>query len=207
MSGGKPVTHLSPPNWGEFVNNNERCTDNYWDAAFQSGVGNMSAGIAPWFHSAPTFLNGSMLFTTLYHPDERKWVQSGEEYEDILERVGAICLDTMMNNVAASLTKYGLKNSNQALHGTMSVSEVYVSVDWEWTTLPAVVILSSLALFTSTVFKNKKHGLTLWKSAILPVTYHGLESDLATVSQMERTAQVPVGLEFFYARNRLMFRR
>lgn len=184
------------------------------NAVFQSTAGNITAGISPTFVYNFQYLHDSIQFATLYNSwDDGMWTQSGESYEDSLRRLQVIGLEEIMQNLAASLTKYGLNNSTGTVHGTMSISRSFVSVEWEWITLPAIVLLASMALFISTVMKNKKHGLKLWKSAILPVLYHGLDDDLlrdgpeyATVSQMEQTATIPVGFGHSDARNRLMFR-
>lgn len=213
VSGGNPATHLSLPSWGELVDDGSNITDSY-NAVFQSTAGNITAGISPTFVYNFQYLHDSIQFATLYNSwDDGMWTQSGESYEDSLRRLQVIGLEEIMQNLAASLTKYGLNNSTGTVHGTMSISRSFVSVEWEWITLPAIVLLASMALFISTVMKNKKHGLKLWKSAILPVLYHGLDDDLlrdgpeyATVSQMEQTATIPVGFGHSDARNRLMFR-
>ncbi|OJJ78426.1 DUF3176 domain-containing protein [Aspergillus glaucus CBS 516.65] len=214
VSGGNPTTHLSPPSWGELVDDGRNISDSY-NAVFQSTAGNLTAGVSSSFVYNFKFLHDSIEFATLYnYYGNDMWNQSGETYEDSLRRLQVVGAEEIMQNLAASLTRYGLENSTETVHGTMSVSRVYVSVEWEWITLPAIVLLASIALFISTVVKNKKHGLNLWKSAILPVLYHGLDDDLlrdgpeyATVSKMQRTAAVPVGFAHSEARNRLMFRR
>ncbi|ODM19713.1 hypothetical protein SI65_04699 [Aspergillus cristatus] len=214
VSGGNPTTHLSPPIWGELFDGYLDLQDSC-NAVFQSEAGNITAGVSPSFVYNFESLHHSMEFTTLWNQyGDGMWVQSGEVYEDTLRRLQILSPEEIMQNIAASLTKYALENSTETVRGTMSVSRSFVSVEWEWITLPAIILLASMALFISTVVKNKKHGLNLWKSAILPVLYHGLDDDIlrdgpeyASVSQMERTATIPVGFGHSDVRNRLMFRR
>lgn len=214
VSGGSPAIHVSPPSWGELVDDGRGLRDSC-NAVFQSTAGNITAGISPSFLLNFEYLHESIQLGTLYNYNGNgMWNQSGETYEDSLRRLQVVGAEEIMQNLAASLTRYGLENSTEIVHGTMSVSRVYVSVEWEWITLPAIVLLASMALFISTVVKNKKHRLKLWKSAILPLLYHGLDDDLlrdgpeyATVSKMQWTASVPVGFAHSETRNRLMFRR
>ena len=215
VSDGAPDTHLSPPDWGT-MNYVDKCTDEIcWHAEHRSESTNTTSVISPFFDPALDDLLGSTSLSMVYNlsgsgPD---WSLTGGGFEDVLRRLNTFGLETVMRNIAASLTKCLLEKSNETVDGTMSVSEVYVSVEWEWITLPAIVLLSTMTLFILTILGNKKHGLDLWKSAILPVLYHGLDNDLLAdgprytmVSEMEQTSKVPARLEFSDAKNRLMFR-
>lgn len=194
----------------------DKCNDEIcWQAEHKSETTNTRSAISPFFDSALDDLDGFTSLSMVYNVSDSGpfWTETGGGSQDILRRLDTFGLEAIMRNIAASLTKCLLEKSNQTVDGTVSVSEAYVSVEWEWITLPAIILLSTMILFISTILGNKKHGLDLWKSAILPVLYHGLDNDLladgpryTTVSEMEQTSKVPATLEFSDARNRLMFR-
>ncbi|CAI7628860.1 unnamed protein product [Penicillium bialowiezense] len=106
-------------------------------------------------------------------------------------------LDVVMKNVAASFTKAGLVGSNNTVVGTMLVTEVYVSVNWLWIILPAVLTVLGVIFFVLTMIINHGQRLDIWKSSILAVLLHGLcdgqktEADIpcARVGQMEEVAK------------------
>ena len=207
-------TRLSPPDWETMVYSD--CGDYGCSRAdYRSEITNTTSEIPPMFFSALVALDDFSTLSMVYNLSDSGpfWTQTGGDFIDILERLHTFGLETIMHNIAASLTAHLLNKSNETVSGTMSVSEVYVSVEWAWITLPAIVLLSTLILFICTTLGNKKHGLDLWKSATLPVLYHGLDNDLladgpryAMVSEMEQTSKVPARLEFSDTKNRLMFR-
>ena len=207
-------TRVSPPDWGTMVYSD--CFDDAcWTAEYRSEITNTTSEIPLLFFSALNALDGFSILSMVYNLSDSGpfWTQTGGTSIDITDRLHAFGLETIMHNIAASLTAHLLNKSNETVGGTMSVSEVYVSVEWGWITLPAIVLLSTLILFICTTLGNKKHGLDLWKSAILPVLYHGLDNDLladgpryAMVSEMEQTSKVPARLEFSDTKNRLMLR-
>ncbi|KAJ5361611.1 hypothetical protein N7541_002455 [Penicillium brevicompactum] len=106
-------------------------------------------------------------------------------------------LDVVMRNVAASFTKAGLAGSNDTVAGTMMGTEVYVSVNWLWIILPAVLTVMGVVFFILTMMINRTQRLDLWKSSILAVLFHGLDNmgkreakiPCARVGQMEEVAE------------------
>ncbi|KAJ5332649.1 uncharacterized protein N7506_006432 [Penicillium brevicompactum] len=106
-------------------------------------------------------------------------------------------LDVVMRNVAASFTKAGLAGSNDTVAGTMMGTEVYVSANWLWIILPAVLTVMGVVFFILTMMINRAQRLDLWKSSILAVLFHGLddmekreaEIPCARVGQMEEVAE------------------
>lgn len=215
VSNGEPSIHLSPPDWRTITNYpGGKCDDNIcWQAEYKSTASNITSTIS--FQTALNMLYDEVSYiSSVYNLTGPFYTQTGGEVGDTIIRVGTVGLDTLMDNIAMSLTGYVLGRSNDTVYGTMSVSELYVFVEWGWITLPAIVLLSTMVLFISTVFGSRRHGLQLWRCAILPTMYHGLEKDIlpdgpeyATVSQMRDMAKVPVELGFSGARNRLMFQR
>lgn len=211
---GSLDTRLSPPDWGTMLYSD--CDeDGCFTAKYRSEITNTTSEIPLMFFDALRSLDGFRAMSMVYNLSNSGpfWTQTGGDFIDIFERLDIFGLETIMHNLATSLTTHLINKSNETVGGTMSVSEVYVSVEWAWITLPAIVLLSTLILFICTTLGNKKHGLDLWKSAILPVLYHGLDNDLladgpryAMVSEMEQTSKVPARLEFSDTKNRLMLR-
>ncbi|KAE8349839.1 hypothetical protein BDV28DRAFT_52780 [Aspergillus coremiiformis] len=123
-------------------------------------------------------------------------------------------LDTVMQNIAASLTKHGRDGSSDIVHGTVSVSEVYVAVNWRWVSLPLAILLLTVLFFVLTLLADKKNGRGLWKSSVLPVLYHGLDGralsdvdEYATISYMEEYARaMEVELQLSDSNRRLILK-
>ena len=121
-----------------------------------------------------------------------------------------------MQKMAASLTRLALDESDKTVNGTAEVSEVYVAVNWAWIAFPALVLALGILFLVSTIVATKSQNLGLWKSAILPVLYHGLDDELldgyqnkqATVSGMDQSAQsVDVKLDISDSRDKLVLRK
>ncbi|KAL4895068.1 hypothetical protein BDV59DRAFT_211901 [Aspergillus ambiguus] len=111
-----------------------------------------------------------------------------------LLRVSRSNFSYIMGNIAASMTKYARDLSNQTAYGTVYESRTYVSVDWAFLTLPAALILFGFVFLASTITVNSRQNLSLWKTSLFPVLYHGLSKDMdvddfVSVSSMERKAQ------------------
>ncbi|KAL3479168.1 hypothetical protein BJX99DRAFT_222621 [Aspergillus californicus] len=110
-----------------------------------------------------------------------------------------IGLEPAMSNVAASFTKAGLLASNHTVTGKVYSSQVYVSVNWFWIILPAALVSLGALFLLLTIFTNKRQKLHLWKSSMLAVIFHGLNtldteamtarSQTTTGDQMEKTAR------------------
>ena len=94
---------------------------------------------------------------------------------DVLQVVQSDNLTSLMGNMAASLTKLGLRLSNETVMGNVTVSEVYVVVDWEWMILPAVLEVAGVILLLATMMMTQRHNVSLWKTSSLALIYHGLE--------------------------------
>lgn len=81
-------------------------------------------------------------------------------------------LKSMAEGIAASLTNYGLRNSNATAIGRAFTNERYVHVRWVWMILPASLEVATLILFIATIIQNHRAGLPTWKSSVLAVYYH-----------------------------------
>ncbi|KAL4740190.1 hypothetical protein BDV11DRAFT_185934, partial [Aspergillus similis] len=99
----------------------------------------------------------------------------GEPSSNNVRKLISSGLGEVASNVAASLTKYFLDQTNKTVIGEMKLAESYVAVEWEWLVFPAAFVLFTWGLLVSTILMNKAEGLELWKSSILPLLYHGLK--------------------------------
>lgn len=52
-----------------------------------------------------------------------------------------------MRNLATLLTKSDTNKWGKRVNGTVDISEIYVSVDWLWLVLPAVVLVLAIIFF------------------------------------------------------------
>ena len=123
-------------------------------------------------------------------------------------------LSTVVQRMAASLSKLARDSSSKTATGIVSTQQTYVKVNWPWVTLPALLLALGIILVFSTIMVNKRQRLGLWKSSILPVLYHGLENEYLTVddestdiSQMDEAARnVNVKLGLSDTQGRLVLR-
>ena len=122
-----------------------------------------------------------------------------------------------LENIATALTNYGLETTNETVRGRAYVEETYVKVRWWWILLPALLQLSTLILFITTVVYSHRKGIPIWKSSILAIIYHGVEDldekkDLAAerLSGMDAVARMDKvqflrsadGIHHLYGRSR-----
>ncbi|CAI7653598.1 unnamed protein product [Penicillium bialowiezense] len=130
----------------------------------------------------------------------------------LINRVRNIGFPSVMSDIAASFTKLVLENSNGTVNGTVQASKVFVSVQWPWLTLPAVLVVLGAMFFIGTTATNRKAKMPLWKSSALAPFYHGLEelegNEFKSSSTMETTAEGEnVRLRYSEAKGRFMLQR
>ncbi|KAJ5094581.1 hypothetical protein N7456_010442 [Penicillium angulare] len=94
---------------------------------------------------------------------------------EYFQRVG---LQKTMENIAASLTKYGLEKSDYSVYGKSSVTKVFVTVRWLWMILPTILVVFGSIFLVMTIVLSKRSQLPLWKSSALASYYHGLERNV-----------------------------
>lgn len=85
---------------------------------------------------------------------------------------------SMMPNVAASLTRYGLDTDKGNITGFELFDRINVTVRWPWLVLPFVLIVATILFLVVTVLHSHRLGVKLWKSSVLALLYHGLEEPL-----------------------------
>ncbi|KAL3474559.1 hypothetical protein BJX99DRAFT_176590 [Aspergillus californicus] len=160
-----------------------------------------------YFNEATDQYNASTNFTEWGPSDFRTTMgpldTSTVPKSPIIDRIHSVGLEAVMRNIAASFTKAGLQASDTSVRGTVRRSEVYVSVRWFWLIFPAVLMVLGITFLALTVLVNSRLELRLWKSSILAVLFHGLDTETlesaagntdtrdryATVSQMEKIAE------------------
>lgn len=125
------------------------------------------------------------------------------------DRIVTISFEGAMERIAASLTRLGLKTTNDSFHGTVRTEEVFVSVQWAWLAFPASLVLLGTVFLVITIALNRKHHVPLWKSSSLPSIYHGLEKfedkEYSTTTLMEKNAElIKVLLQYSEQHGRLM---
>lgn len=168
--------------------------------------------------SIPSYIKGNTTSPWTWLVQERKWRSpAGDTLSShAVNKIIYSSLDEVMSNIANAMTKLSLEISETTVNGTVEVSEVYVAVSWAWISLPATVLALGVTFLGLTILATRHQNLSLWKSAILPVLYHGLDDELVdeykneqtTVSKMERSAQsVDVKLDVSDSRGKLALRK
>lgn len=122
-------------------------------------------------------------------PDEKDGVNG--EYQ--LDRVG---FEETMSNIAASLTRYGLKETNNSVNGTVHVTKGFVSVRWPWFIFPGILVFVGIIFLLMTISASKRSYAPLWKSSALAPYYHGIgdvdeneHHEYLTSSAMDKDAE------------------
>ncbi|KAF7528202.1 hypothetical protein PCG10_001492 [Penicillium crustosum] len=132
--------------------------------------------------------------------------------QDQLNRNG---FEKSIENMAASLTKYGLEGTNQSVDGTVQVTKVFVHVRWPWLILPGCLVVAGSIFLVVTIAVSSKNRAPLWKSSALVPYYHGLEgvddddhNEYRASSAMEKNAEkIDVRLQRSTTNGRLMMLR
>lgn len=84
-------------------------------------------------------------------------------------------LSQRVESIADALTNYGLQTTNDTVLGVAIAEESYVRVRWPWIILPAFLEVATLALLVLTIIHSRREGVTLWKSSVLVLVYHGVD--------------------------------
>jgi hypothetical protein len=118
-----------------------------------------------------------------------------ESSSDILDRVGNVPCQTLMENIGAYLTKLTMDSGGLMVYGTVSGLVSRIRVRWIWLSLPTAVQVAGLVLFLITTISTRRQKVPLWKESLYPLIYHGLDGpglgDMTTdnrISAMDRTA-------------------
>jgi hypothetical protein len=102
------------------------------------------------------------------------------------DRIKQIGIEQVLCGVANSFTKAGIAASNTTVRGAVYASEVYVSVNWTWVALPGSLVTLGAVFLLLTILLTRRQGLTLWKSSLLAVLFHGLFSPPSGADVVEK---------------------
>ena len=102
----------------------------------------------------------------------------------------------LMDRVATSLTQVMLADpgTSQTITGKARSVVSILYMRWEWISLPAVLLATSLAFLLLTMLISRRRRSFTWKTSSLPLLFHGIESPedrwatLGTISQMDHEA-------------------
>ncbi|PLB49033.1 hypothetical protein P170DRAFT_357764 [Aspergillus steynii IBT 23096] len=220
VSGGVPSIRKSSTEFGEiFLNpdspyesstvNLNSCWKPHRDQAVDLSISSESSLLKfnPWenstrFAACPVIgdMTGSGLVDTVYHRYQynttiNMWESRDQfSYEPPITKALALSsFDSIMSNIAASLTNTAHELLGREVYGVVMNPEVYVVVNWYFIILPGVLIVLGILFLILTILHNRQRGHSHWKSSLLPVVYHGLAEDIGSdelgkASAMEKSA-------------------
>jgi hypothetical protein len=91
-------------------------------------------------------------------------------------------LEQVMANVANAMTTALRMSSNEMAQGVVFVSEVYISIQWAWITLPLLLYALAVGFVVSVAWRcgHNTEGVKVhvWKNSLLAALFHGLDHDL-----------------------------
>jgi hypothetical protein len=136
----------------------------------------------------PQQLSNITLDESAQYPGRWNFVQKAPY--DVNTVLGTIA-DVMSNEIRAPTNK-GIEQ----VRGDAWGPEPFVKVQWQWASLPALLLLSTLALICATIFESRKEKVPAWKSSALAALLHGLSEESrgqfvhnASQSEIEKTSQ------------------
>ncbi|KAL2839515.1 hypothetical protein BJY01DRAFT_250469 [Aspergillus pseudoustus] len=244
VSDGIPTINVSAPTFGKVFDNPRNTGYSCWRPGNDSSpvditqLTNTSYADPNEFAFCPTgsgdyrlfeYFEGEIRSYNRTSGSAGRWINNEEKFNQgalgntnlrprvpLVERIGAAGLEFVMDNVAASFTKAGLVASTATVAGTVRTAEVYVHVEWWWLILPAALVVLGTVFWLLTMAINRHQRLRLWKSSVLALLFHGLDSvpqyeeqdRFATASKMDQTAQsLPVKLDISDQRKGFMLHR
>lgn len=105
-------------------------------------------------------------------------------------------LSRTMEDVAESMTN-AIRQCGDAteVHGQAFRDETYMRVRWAWFALPASLVFLTAAILIAAVRINSRNKVMLWKSSMLPLLFHGLDTTVDApprqkLSQVDARARV-----------------
>lgn len=150
-------------------------------AAFTSTSGNLSM---PWLQAwlpLNDYLASTFNATTVANlsSTQDKWpsevAQSVFTAMNGTEDNPPVSLDTLMANIAKSMTRAMRMQQLEPTFGVASAEQTFVLIVWVWITLPIVVLFAVLALLIAVAIMSKSRQLPKWKDDSLPTLFYGLD--------------------------------
>jgi hypothetical protein len=91
-------------------------------------------------------------------------------------------LEQVMANVASAMTTALRMSSSEMAKGVVLVSEVYISIQWAWITLPLLLYVLAVGFVISVAWRcgHDTEGVKLhvWKNSLVAALFHGLDQGL-----------------------------
>ena len=152
---------------------------------------------------------------TIFLEGAPRWANNGDNDWTRMEFFQRVGFEKIMENIAASLTKFGLQRTANTVNGKVTLTKAFVNVRWLWIIYPVALVVAAVVFLVVTVILNKRSNLPLWKSSALASYYHGLErlddevyDKYLTTSAMEKKAErEEVRLQFSENNGRLVLRQ
>ena len=91
-------------------------------------------------------------------------------------------LEQVMANVASAMTTALRMSSSEMAEGVVFVSEVYISIQWAWITLPLLLYVLAVGFVVSVAWRcgHNTEGMKVhvWKNSLVAALFHGLDPEL-----------------------------
>jgi hypothetical protein len=107
-----------------------------------------------------------------------------------------IGIQKTFDNLAQSMTTNIRQAGSEFAEGIAYQSLPYVSVQWGWMALPALLLVIAFILLASTISRTKRKGTQLWKGSSLAAFYHPLTgegrekvAEARDIRQLEKVAE------------------
>lgn len=94
-----------------------------------------------------------------------------------LRHISEIGFESVVHNIATSMTELGRDSSNDTVAGTVYINQTFVSIVWPWITLPILILVLTALFLGLTIFTSHKKSSPLWKTSVLPFLYHSSYQD------------------------------
>jgi len=81
-------------------------------------------------------------------------------------------------NIAHALTNAMRVSSGQQVQGEVHIEEAHIQVQWLWLIYPLVMLILGAIFLALTVWRTRKSGVPSWRSSVLAVMEHGVNTSL-----------------------------
>lgn len=85
-------------------------------------------------------------------------------------------------NIADALTNAMRLSSGQQVKGAALVMQAHIQVQWLWLILPLVMVILAATFLALTVWRTHKSDVPSWRSSVLAVMEHGINTSLHEAS-------------------------
>lgn len=121
---------------------------------------------------------------------EAMWNSSSDGTSDWIARLaGTLTIDIRQNGQLSG----GVRGSMRNYEGSATHIAPFLHVTWFWLIYPGVVIVVSAYLLLHTIIASARNGVSVWKSAALPMLFIRVDDDIH--EQVRDGMDVPDGLD------------